>query len=119
MKPSFAGILMGAAGAMASDIAPAIGEDAYAKEQAAIVGLLLVLVAQEADRAADTLSLESVAMRALFADAASHPLPDQLRRRLSRPPKRSASARRRLSRQNRKRFRRRRRRPRRRKRLAG
>ncbi|MBL8548899.1 MAG: hypothetical protein JNJ73_02860 [Hyphomonadaceae bacterium] len=81
MKPSFASILMGGAGAIAADIAPRL-DDEYARGQAAIVGLLMTLVAQEADRAADTLSLESVAMRAIFAEAAKQQLPDQLRRRL-------------------------------------
>jgi hypothetical protein len=82
MRPSFANILMGGAGAIAADIAPRLEHDDYAMRQASIVGILMVLVAQEADRAADTLSLEAVAMRAIFAEAASHPLPDHFRQRL-------------------------------------
>ncbi|MGE0828099.1 MAG: hypothetical protein AB7O04_01960 [Hyphomonadaceae bacterium] len=84
MKPSFAQILMGAAGAVVRDIAPRLQDedDAFALGQAQIIGLLMVMAAQEADRAADTLSLETVAMRALFAEAAETPLPESFRRRL-------------------------------------
>ena len=42
----------------------------------------MVFVAQEADRAADTMSLEILEMRTLFAEAAQAPLPDGMRRRL-------------------------------------
>ena len=83
MKPSFAHILMGATGAMGTQVAPRLAGDLYAMGQASIVGLIMVLVAQEADRAADTLSLETVGMRALFAEAAEAPLPEGLRRRLA------------------------------------
>lgn len=82
MTPSFSQILMGAAGAIVTDIGPHLQGKTYAIGQAQVIGLLMVLVAQEADRAADTLSLETVAMRALFAEAASAPLPDGLRQRL-------------------------------------
>ncbi|NWG52278.1 MAG: hypothetical protein HXY28_01015 [Hydrogenophilaceae bacterium] len=82
MTPSFAQIMLGAAGAVAAQLGPRLKDDAFAIGQAQIIGLLMVLVAQEADRAADTLSLETVAMRALFAEASESPLPEGLRRRL-------------------------------------
>jgi len=82
MTPSFSQILMGAAGAVATQLGPQLKDNPYAIGQAQVIGLLMVLVAQEADRAADTLSLETVAMRALFAEASESPLPEGLRRRL-------------------------------------
>ncbi|MGE3250849.1 MAG: hypothetical protein AB7J28_05125 [Hyphomonadaceae bacterium] len=82
MKPSFPQILMGAAGAMVQHVGPRLAGDNYALGQASIIGLIMVMVAQEADRAADTLSLETVAMRALFAEAAEAPLPAGLCQRL-------------------------------------
>jgi hypothetical protein len=82
MKPSFSQILLGAAGAIVTDIGQRLQTNPYAAGQASVIGLLMVFVAQEADRAADTLSLEMVAMRAFFAEAAQAPLPDGMRRRL-------------------------------------
>jgi hypothetical protein len=82
MKPSFAQILMGAAGSIVSDIGPHLKNNSYAVGQASIIGLIMIFVAQEADRAADTLSLETVAMRALFAEAAEAPLSDDMRTRV-------------------------------------
>ncbi len=84
MKPSISQILMGGAGALNTDIAPHIKGDPYALGAAGIIGLLMILSAQESERAADTLVSEQEALRVLFADAAGVDLPAPLRAELAR-----------------------------------
>jgi len=83
MKPSFAQVLMGVASTLVDDVAPHIGDDApYAVGHIGTIGLILACAAQEADRAAETATLEQDALRALFAEAALAPLAPDLRARL-------------------------------------
>jgi hypothetical protein len=72
MKPGIDHHLLAMAGTLAEKIIPAIPDGNYAQGDARMTALLAVMMAQEADRAADTLISENAAMRALFARAHVH-----------------------------------------------
>lgn len=67
MKPGIDQLLMSVATTLATRILPELGAESYATGDARMSAALAVMVAQEADRAADTLVRENRAMRALFA----------------------------------------------------
>ncbi|MET0182594.1 MAG: hypothetical protein ABW199_06890 [Caulobacterales bacterium] len=83
MKPSMSHMLLGAAAAITRDVIGHVNGDDYARETLGTIGAMLMLMAQEAGRTADTLVTEQNALRALFADAAALPLDPNLRARLS------------------------------------
>ncbi len=76
MKPSLDHILMSMAGILGTDVLSAMPEGDYASGDVKMIALMNVLLAQEVDRAADTLLWENAQLRALFADAADAPLGD-------------------------------------------
>lgn len=78
MKPGIDQLLMSVATALATRILPELGPDSYATGDARMSAALAVMIAQEADRAADTLVRENRAMRALFAQVQALPLPAAL-----------------------------------------
>ena len=73
MKPGLDALIMGAATTIATRLIPEISEESYAMGDAQLTALTLILVAQEVDRAADTLWRENAAMRVLFGDLADQP----------------------------------------------
>ncbi len=82
MKPSMAQVLMGSASAMATQVAPHLLGNGYAIGQASMAGLIMVLAAQEAERAVDTLVRERDALKALFGEAARADVSEGLAARL-------------------------------------
>jgi hypothetical protein len=80
MKPGIAQIALGAANTLAAGVAPHLASP-YAVGHAGTVAMLLIFMAQEAERAAETLAGENAALRALFAEAA--PKLEWLRERLA------------------------------------
>jgi len=82
MRPSTPQLLVGAAGTIRNALGGMRGES-YAMASMGTLGMLLILMSQEADRAAETLVSEQDAIRSLFADAAEHALPEPLRTRVS------------------------------------
>lgn len=82
MRPSIPQLLVGAAGTIRNALGGMRGES-YAMASMGTLGMLLILMSQEADRAAETLVSEQDAIRALFADAAGHALPEPLRARVA------------------------------------
>lgn len=82
MKPSIPQMMIGAATALTREILPNVRGDGYAIASAGTVGTMMMLMAQETDRMVDTLVVELDAIQALFAEAASAPLPADLRARL-------------------------------------
>lgn len=83
MKPGIDQLLMSVATTLATRILPELGPESYATGDARMSAALAVMVAQEADRAADTLVRENRAMRALFARSQALPLPPALLEDLS------------------------------------
>lgn len=83
MKPSLSQFLMGAAATLNRDVAPHVRGSRYALGHVGTLGLLMTLMAQETERAADTLVHEQDTLRGLFADAAKQPLAPDLRARLA------------------------------------
>jgi nucleoside-diphosphate-sugar epimerase len=67
-------ILFASAGTIGAHVAPHLAAQPYALGHASVIALLNILIAQESERAADTLARENDALRALFADAATGPL---------------------------------------------
>jgi hypothetical protein len=78
MKPSIGQMLMGSASTLTREVAPHLERAPSAIGQIGTIGLILACIAQEADRAAETALREQDALRALFADAAQSPLPEDL-----------------------------------------
>jgi hypothetical protein len=74
MKPGLEMLLPGLAGTLAMRVMPELPPDSYALGDARITGALLLMIAQQAEQAADVLATENAAVRALFADAARAPL---------------------------------------------
>jgi hypothetical protein len=74
MKPALDHVLMSMAGTLGTTILSAMPKDDYASGDVKMIALMNVLLAQEVDRAADTLLRENSRMRALFAEAATAPL---------------------------------------------
>lgn len=72
MKPGIDHHLMAMAGTLGMKIIPAIPDGHYAQGDARMTAVLAVVMAQEAERAADTLIRENAAMRALFGRAQAH-----------------------------------------------
>lgn len=83
MKPSLSQMMVGAATFLTREMIPNVRGDSYAIASAGTIGMMLMLMAQEADRVAETLAAEIEALQALFADAAKAPLPAELKRRLA------------------------------------
>ena len=84
MKPGIDQLLMALATTLATRIAPELDPESYAVGDARMSALLAVLIAQEADRAADTLARENREMRKLFLAASRLDLVPALRVRLAR-----------------------------------
>lgn len=78
MKPGIDQHLIALTGVLATKIAPALPEGHYATGDAGMVAAMLVMLAQEVDRRADTLWRENKVMRLLFADASQLILPAAL-----------------------------------------
>jgi hypothetical protein len=72
MKPGIDHHLMAMAGTLGMKIIPAIPDGHYAQGDARMTAVLAIVMAQEAERAADTLIRENAAMRALFGRAQAH-----------------------------------------------
>ena len=83
MKPGIAQLLTTVATTLATRIAPELNPDSYAVGDARMATVLAVLLAQETDRAADTLARENREMRVLFLDALRHDLPSPLGGRIA------------------------------------
>ena len=83
MKPGIDQLLMALATTLAARILPQLETQSYATGDARIAALLSVLLAQEADRAADTLARENREMRMLFLTASRLDLIPALRVRLA------------------------------------
>jgi dienelactone hydrolase len=85
MKPGIADLLMNAATTLGAEVAPHLAEKPYALGHTGTIGIMLVFLAQEADRAAETLSRDNAEMRALFAAAAGDRLlPEEMQTALAR-----------------------------------
>jgi hypothetical protein len=85
MKPGIADLLMNAATTLGADVAPHLIDKPYALGHAGTIGLMLVFLAQESERAAETLVADNGELRALFGEAAEDPLvPEDLRSALAR-----------------------------------
>jgi hypothetical protein len=82
MRPGAAQLLIGAATTLGTRIIPSLDAKSYAEGDAKMIGALLILLAQDAERATDRLVLENAALRALFARAAGHPLAGETVERL-------------------------------------
>jgi hypothetical protein len=82
MRPTIAQFLTKSAQTLGMDVAPNVRGDPYAAAKTGMIGTILILLAQESERAADTLIREQDAIRALFLEAAHAPLDDDLRARL-------------------------------------
>lgn len=83
MKPGIDQLLTTLATTLATRILPQLDAQSYATGDARIAALLSILLAQEADRAADTLSRENREMRMLFLAASKMDLMPSLRVRLA------------------------------------
>jgi len=83
MKPGIDQLLVALATTLAARILPQLETQSYATGDARIAALLSVLLAQEADRAADTLARENREMRMLFLTASRLDLIPALRVRLA------------------------------------
>lgn len=82
MKPGIDQLLMSVATTLATRIVPELAPDSYATGDARMAAMLAVLIAQEADRAADTLARENREMRMLFLAASRMDVLPALRVRL-------------------------------------
>lgn len=71
MKPGIAEILMTAANTLGTEIAPHLIDKPYALGSTGTIGLMLVFLAQDADRAVETLVRDNAEMRAIFAAAST------------------------------------------------
>jgi len=83
MKPGIDQHLMSLATTLATRIIPELAPDSYATGDARMAAMLAVLIAQEADRAADTLARENREMRMLFLAASRMDVVPALRVRLA------------------------------------
>lgn len=83
MKPGIDQLLMTLATTLATRIAPELDAASYAAGDARISALLAILIAQEAERAADTLVRENREMRMLFHAASRMDVFPALRVRLA------------------------------------
>ncbi len=83
MKPEIDVALRAAAGKLLAEIAPAVG-DAYARSNVEVLAVLLLVAAEEFDRAAEVRVVENRAMREIFAEAAPSVADVALRGRLEK-----------------------------------
>jgi hypothetical protein len=74
MKPGLEMMLPGLAGTLALRVLPELPPESYAVGDTRLTAALLLMIAQQAEKAADVLANENAAMRALFARAADTPL---------------------------------------------
>ena len=84
MRPSMSAILLAAAKTLGEDVAPRLSSHPYAAGHAGTIGLLLVFLAQESDRAAQTLSTDISALSELFADLSAMPFSAEVKAALER-----------------------------------
>lgn len=78
MKPSLGEILLTSAHTLGAHVAPLLADKPYAMGHTGTIGLLLVFLAQEAERSIDTLVTDNREMRAIFAKALVAPLAGDL-----------------------------------------
>lgn len=83
MKPGVDQLLMSLATTLATRIAPELSPDSYATGDARMGAMLAVLIAQEAERAADTLVRENREMRMIFLAASRMDVLPAIRVRLA------------------------------------
>lgn len=83
MKPTPAAMLQGCGAALLTRIAPQLEEGSYLRGEVTTLALMMMLLAQEADRTVERLVNENAAMRALFAEAAQAPFSEELKERLA------------------------------------
>ncbi len=81
MKPELPRTLQGLAGTLLAELAPRLADD-YTQKNAAVVAGLLLVAAEEWDRAAERRVAEHEALRRLFAEAAPSVENAPLRERL-------------------------------------
>lgn len=81
MKPQVPRTLQGLAGTLLAELAPRLADD-YAQKNAAVVAGLLLVAAEEWDRAAERRVAEHAALRRLFAEVAPRVESAPLRERL-------------------------------------
>jgi hypothetical protein len=74
MKPGLEMMLPGLAGTLALRVMPELPPESYAVGDTRLTAALLLMIAQQAEKAADILVNENVAIRRLFAQAALAPL---------------------------------------------
>lgn len=84
MKPSLSELLGGGAMTLATGVAPLLEDNPYGRGNATVAMMLMILAAQENEKAADALHTENQALRALFVEASGCAWLDaDLRARLS------------------------------------
>ena len=86
MQPGIDQLLMSVATTLATRILPELGPESYATGDARMSAALAVMIAQEADRAADTLVRENREMRAFIVEALQKPLDPALHATLAGEP---------------------------------
>lgn len=82
MRPEVDQILRFSAGQLMTGIAPALG-DSFAQGSVSLIGFMLLLSAQEFDRAADIRATENAQIRALFAALSQETRDPSLRAKLA------------------------------------
>jgi hypothetical protein len=82
MKPGLEMMLPSLAGTLALRVMPELPPESYAVGDTRLTAALLLMIAQQAEKAADILASENAAMRAVFALAAEAPLNEALRAQL-------------------------------------
>lgn len=82
MSPSISQLHMALVTTLATRILPELDPDSYATGDARMASVIALLLAQETDRAADTLARENREMRALFKRAAELPFAAKLKEQL-------------------------------------
>lgn len=83
MKPSLSQMMVGAATFLTREVIPNVKGDSYAIASTGTIGMMMMLMAQENDRMADTLVVEIDALQALFAEASKAPLKTEMKKRLA------------------------------------
>lgn len=82
MKPEVHDVLGVFAGSLLTNVTPEI-ESQYVRDDLALMAFLLMISAEDYDRAAEVRVQDNQAMRTLFADAAQHVAADNLKQRLN------------------------------------
>jgi hypothetical protein len=84
MKPSLTDVLMNAAGTLGTGVAPHLLDKPYALGHIGAIGVLLVFVAQESERAVENAVADNAEMRAIFATATKAALPEGLKQAVAK-----------------------------------